>query len=433
MENKSKPSSEQDGERKAEQAGTSTEHSEKSTEQHGINTEQHGEHVLGTDEALLKKAVLMRTQGKTYREIENALGIPKSTFFNYLKRSNMELEQQAEPEPEVNDNTELEGEISRIHEHSTPSSTQNIPEGYAASSSPIRDSSPFVHFDTQSFIAFRESLPKPQQKLLDGYTSLGQKTWEQQNRNNGDHNNGHGYSLGNDAEQEVEHELAKLIKAKRIKMLMTEDTPPKNADSLGVREVIDIFKLLGGSQKGTEKSPVDYVLAGAEMRANIEKTVQTHSAATNEYDLKKTDMEQNERLDNRKQDWEEKKWQEEQGATGKVIEQVKGILEGPIGKVIGSIGEAAKDKYLGQGSKIPTVDAQCPNCSNKFKANPELDPIQCPKCGVLLQKNPPVAQKTVEEIEPLQPETSEPQKIAESTEKQSPIKHDLGFEFARGD
>jgi DNA-directed RNA polymerase subunit RPC12/RpoP len=174
----------------------------------------------------------------------------------------------------------------------------------------------------------------------------------------------------------------------------------KGSDSIGIKDLVEVLKFSMG-QKGN-RDPIEYILAGNQMRADAEKTVQTHSAATNEYDLKKTDMEQNERLDNRKQDWEEKKWQEEQGATGKMLEQVKGILEGPIGKVIGSIGEAAKDKYLGVGKNLSTIDALCPNCQNRFKASPELDPIQCPKCGVMLQKNPPVAQKIVEETESLQ-------------------------------
>lgn len=321
---------------------------------------------------------------------------------------------QADPEP-------LEGDASNHESLST----------LAPSSSPIRDASPFVHIDTQSFIAFRESLPKTQQKLLDGYTILGQKTWEIQ-RNNGGHNNGHTYSpIDNRGDDEVNHALAELIKAKRIKLL-TEDTPPqKNTESLGLKDVVEIVKLFGSQKTNEPLTMRDSIeLAKFLGGSNVKETVQLvdyitkareqgQAVTLNDISLKLEDMKQHGDLENRKLDFEVKKWEREEDKGDKTVELIKegikAVTSGPVGKAIENIGAGAADRLRGQGGKIPTENALCPNCGNKFKANPQLERVQCPACGVGLEHSP--APQTTEQPQPQQEPAEKPEESPDVIKK----------------
>jgi len=121
------------------------------------------------------------------------------------------------------------------------------------------------------------------------------------------------------------------------------------------------------------------------------------TGATNEYSLKKLEMEQNKDIEDRKQSWEEKKWTQEQEGQGKTIEQIKDVLkivgEGPLGKVIENLGSAGAEKIRGSKTRNSNSQAQppqiakvnCPNCAGDFQANIQLPQVQCPLCGVLLQ------------------------------------------------
>jgi len=129
------------------------------------------------------------------------------------------------------------------------------------------------------------------------------------------------------------------------------------------------------------------------------------TGATNEYSLKKLEMEQNKDIEDRKQSWEEKKWTQEQEGQGKTIEQIKDVLkvvgEGPIGRVLENLGSAGADKLRGSKTRNSNVQARpqqiaqvkCPNCAGDFSANTQLSQIQCPLCGVQLQSGnqPPAA------------------------------------------
>ena len=158
------------------------------------------------------------------------------------------------------------------------------------------------------------------------------------------------------------------------------------------------------------------------------------SGATNEYTLKKAEMDQKERLETRKLDWEEKKWSQEQEGQGKTIEQIKDVLkvvgEGPIGRVLENLGSAGADKLRGPKTRNSNVPAQppqiakvkCPNCAGDFSANTQLSQIQCPLCGVQLQSgNQPAPQQEQQSSnsipqESVQQATPEPQPQAPKAE-----------------
>jgi len=171
----------------------------------------------------------------------------------------------------------------------------------------------------------------------------------------------------------------------------------------------------------TRPSAMDEIARDAEKFNTYRKMFGSGDSATaNEYTLKKLEMEQTERLEDRKIGFEEKKWQYEKENEGKTIEQVKDLVktvtEGPVGKVLESLGEAGADKIRGSGKKNSPniVQITCPNCQEKFRANDQLAKIDCPLCGAELQKatasapQPPPAPQTSqpepEQEQPPQPE-----------------------------
>ena len=142
-------------------------------------------------------------------------------------------------------------------------------------------------------------------------------------------------------------------------------------------------------------SGLDELLYSEEKMAKARKVFGgSDSATTNEFTLKKTEMEQTERLENKKLDWEQKKWEMDKDKEGNTLETVKAILEGPAGEILKSFGNAGADRIRG-GSKAPVSNGQaqspqisqikCPNCGGLFQVNTQLPMIQCPLCGVQLQ------------------------------------------------
>lgn len=121
-------------------------------------------------------------------------------------------------------------------------------------------------------------------------------------------------------------------------------------------------------------------------------------------------MKQSERQDDRKLNWEMEKYKMEKESTGQLIEGVKGIFQGPVGKAIEAIGGGAADRVRGgakgqEGAKI--VKAKCPNCSSTFDVNASLDSVQCPMCGSTLSKEKPREQEPIIREVPSQPEAAE--------------------------
>ncbi len=165
------------------------------------------------------------------------------------------------------------------------------------------------------------------------------------------------------------------------------------------------------------------------------------SNGKSEIDLRLEEMRQNKELETQKLDWEKQKYTLDKENEGNTFEQVTGLLNGPLGGIIGKLGEAGAEKLRG-GSKTQNYGSQaqtqqwqsqllkvtCPNCAGDFPANPKLATVQCPLCGVQLQNNnqaspapetPRQTQQTFHEQSPLQkPET-------EQTQISSPIAQSL--------
>ena len=159
------------------------------------------------------------------------------------------------------------------------------------------------------------------------------------------------------------------------------------------------------------------------------------SAATNEYTLKKLEMEQNKDIEDRKQNWEEKKWEKEKDKEGRTLETVKEILEGPAGEILKSLGNAGAEKIRGSKASNSNNPAQssakitqinCPNCNGAFPVNVQLPTIQCPLCGVQLQNGnqPPVTSQEQQVATPPQEQpasNSPPAQPSESPALEKPV------------
>jgi rubrerythrin len=425
----SKKVSEQDGEQKAEQSGTSTEQSEQTTEQHGLNTEQHGERNLGTDETLLKRAVQWRTQGKTYREIENGLGVPKSSLHGYLKRTlpNMKLEQQTDPELDEIPVDGLGGETEEIHEdsHSTPPSFSR-PGG--------------IELLEEDRASIRKLVSKTAHGPLEVIWDNAATRQRQRMNNNGHNNNGHDSHRVDDSPL-TQRELIQFAQTQKLLDSLTPTKPTENLTEDKIERIVE--RAIQRSEKG---DPVEKALKT--VGELYDKASQSHQEAqnpwqiaqsiisltkeqaqfahgnTNEFDIKNTEMHQLGKLEEAKLAWEMEKYRDEKGNTSTMINTVKEILAGPAGAILGKIGEAGADRIRG-GGKIPTVDVVCPNCSGKFKGNPQLPKIQCPSCGAILEHSqaPQTEQPATPATEPV--ETTEKAELTE--EKPSKSEQNFGF------
>lgn len=165
----------------------------------------------------------------------------------------------------------------------------------------------------------------------------------------------------------------------------------------------------------------------------------TDSAVTNDYSLKKLEMEQSKDIEDKKLGFEKEKWKYEKDNEGKIFEQIKDVAkivtEGPVGEVIKSLGNAGAERIRGSGNKggpknsVANIGpAQCPNCKGKFLANAMLDPIQCPLCGATLTKGnqPPQepqspATQTEENPQETQAQTEQPPEKAEATTEEQGV------------
>lgn len=117
---------------------------------------------------------------------------------------------------------------------------------------------------------------------------------------------------------------------------------------------------------------------------------------TNELDLKLEEMRQNREVDIKRLDWEQKKYELEQENDSNKWEQITHLLEGPLGDVIKSFGNAGADRVRGSGAKAnlsknngkmpKPVQTQCPNCSKPIFVDANADSAVCGNCGVILQR-----------------------------------------------
>jgi len=163
-------------------------------------------------------------------------------------------------------------------------------------------------------------------------------------------------------------------------------------------------------------SPQDYI-------KTIKQTSQElglSSQGKSEIDLKLEEMRETHDVQMATLGFETRKWEHQKDSEGKTIEQVKDLIktvtEGPVGKVLESLGDAGADKIRGSPKRNSSniVQIACPNCRGKFQANDQLAKINCPLCGAELQKAtapvpqpPPAAQPTQPEQKPEEPQATQ--------------------------
>jgi len=419
MKHDAKHDAEQDVEQETEQAGTDM-------EQSGTRTERHVEQDLGTDETHLKTAVQWKQQGKTYREIEDGLGVPKSTLHRYLKRSlpNTRLEP-SEPhaDPDETDDPTDGGAETGIGSH--PSLPIPAPPSFPQNG---------VLFDYGMLQAIEDTLTTKQAKANFRAAVALSEEKARLNRNNGHgsseghSNNGHvSYESGEEQEARA---MAKYIDAKRRKLFLDEDKPKHESDpQKAVSQLLEAIKLgvdLVPRGGGSDRLG-DYRSGRQDEQKTFENAVR--SGETNLNDLRLEDMRQLERLENRKLEFEIDKYDRKEAKTDKYIELGKSLIEGPLGKLISGVGEGAKNRIEG-GPRLPLVSVPCPKCHNKFKTNPELLIVSCPYCGSTLEKQPSQSQaepapqpstETEPEAQPSPGETQQEsalQKLVEKTREE---------------
>ena len=334
---------------------------------------------------------------------------------------------------EVSVDTENNEEIP-LNSHQNPSSE---PQQISSNSQQRFSTSPFVHIDTQSIIAFRETLTKSQQKILDAYMGIGDQKWQQQTLRN----DGHGKPIqyGGYEENPMVARLYQIAEAKEVKSLLGLDKEEKltkddveriiektiartQKESGSDLKTIDYFlKLLEVLRSGTpspQKSQVEEALSVMILKW-LQENANRSTGAENEAGLKKEEMRELHDIEMAKLGWDQEKWRHEKANEGKTIEQVKDLVktvtEGPVGKAIENLGAGAADKIRG-GPKVAMVDVLCPNCHNKFRANSNLPQVMCLNCGAVLQKpSEPQPQPQPQEPQPQQPIQEQP-----SHEKEAP-------------
>lgn len=366
------------------------------------------------------KGVLVKAQKRLIQASKPAHKRLEPTEAN----SEPETEFQAEDEP----NIDLEGGVGS---HAFPSNL-------------TRDASPFIHFDTPSAISFRETLPKPLQKLFDGYMGLGQTKWEMQTRNHNGHGEGNVSLVHNRSEDEVNHQIAELLKTKRMKILLEDDKPNsrenpyeklfleiiaktvlnQKGESLGMKETLELAKFLGGSSTKETLQLVDYIQ---------HKSAEGQAITLNDIALKLEAMKQTGHLDDRRLDWEMLKWEKQQETEANKWELlkdgIKAVTSGPIGETIKTIGAGAADRLRGKGRRLEPVKVDCPSCHKPIYADPNAQQVVCSSCGAVLEKKTePQAEPQPQPEQPQpeatpqpsteQPQEPEKQKLSESTEKE---------------
>ena len=143
-------------------------------------------------------------------------------------------------------------------------------------------------------------------------------------------------------------------------------------------------------------------------------------AGKSEYDLKLADMAQTKDLETRKLDWEMRKWELQQEGDQKKYELIGKIFEGPVGKVLESVGKAGADRVRGTAKNTsqpaPTTQTTCPNpqCQKTIYVDPNADQVTCPYCNKVLQKAIPATQSSQPPTEQPAPQETAPEETAQA-------------------
>ncbi len=367
---------EHDVEQDSEQSETNTEH----------HVEQPCEQDNGTvDSALLDKAVSLRRQGKTYRKLEEMTGIPKATLHRHL--------QGIVPKTQDSKNTMLESDLSE----------ENTSFPYEP-----------VDFLSDTELKQEEVGLKRKNNVLRLRAKNALLTYAASNPGAYIQNqnwNGHG-------NPRQDSEITRLREEIRDLKQSIQNNPYAQA-KLTLDSLVAGYNM---APKGSGKDPMEYLMAGNQLRESVEKNVQSqysHGVEKNQIDLKIAEMGQLERVENRKLDFEDKKW-ERQEAKGEqtvelIKEGIKAVTTGPVGEVIKSLGTSAARRIEGHGQPPQLVDINCPSCGKSFPIISGSKTVVCPSCkAVLGLQQPPQPQQPPET--PPNVEQQEPPKIEPQTE-----------------
>ncbi len=170
-------------------------------------------------------------------------------------------------------------------------------------------------------------------------------------------------------------------------------------------------------------NPIEYI-------ETVKKSAQSlglTSGGKTAVDIEIEKMQQVERLDNRKLDFEMKKFDKEAESGDRTIELIKGVMEGPVGKVIDYMGKAGADRIrLGKPATGNNAVITCPNelCRKDFYGDSNAPEVVCPHCHAVLKKlqAPQPPPQTQEPAPAPQPQESAPS--SQQTEEQQPAPTD---------
>jgi hypothetical protein len=376
MAKKNKTDLEHDVEQDSEQSETNTEH----------HVEQPCEQDNGTvDSALLDKAVSLRRQGKTYRKLEEITGIPKATLHRHL--------QGIVPKTQDSKNTMLESDLPEEN-----TSFPNEPVDFLSDTE--------LRMEEGNLKRKNNVLRLRAKNALLTYAASNPGAYIQSQNWNGGHGN-----------PRQDSEITKLREEIRD---LKQSIQNQGTGKLVLESIATGFNM---APKSSGRDPMEYLMAGNNLRESVEKNVQSqysHGVEKNMIDLKLAEMGQLERIENKKIDLTEKRHDEAIEERNQIYGIVKEAIKGPVETLTRSLGSAAADKIRGIPKAPQIVDVTCPACSRVFKADGDARVLICGFCGAQLQKQgspPPQQPQPIPETpQPQQP--SEPQNIEQPSQPQ---------------
>ena len=399
---------------------------EQGAEQSGTTTEQHVEQDLGTDETTLKKAVQWKQQGKTYRQIEDGLGVPKSTLHRYLKRN--------VPDTKVEP-------ISHVLEQNGEDDIEEREEPQDASQRPSLPSGTLV-FEQGDLETIRSLIPKAHQPTYIAHLDVVSKRQRLTYRNNNGHNN-NGYSTTSTSADEdlkrakarTEDAYAEMLRdatmrerlghgqkndselSRRLDRIENKLDKPQG-DVLSTSVQLAKFFSDMAQPKGHGVDPGNYIQQGINMVKEVERNINNPSPK-NQFDLQLEDMRQTGELDRDKLHWEITKFNQKQEDDRESTKQLYGLIgkvvDGPVSELTKSAGGAMARKIDGM-VRPPTapeqIDVPCPVCSKTFPVILGSKQVICPFCRTTLglQQQQPTPQA------PEQPKEPQPEQAPQETE-----------------
>lgn len=186
-----------------------------------------------------------------------------------------------------------------------------------------------------------------------------------------------------------------------IKMIMEFNRPVQEQLKSKDKELVDAK--LREMEARMPESLADQIKYVKEMAPMLGLT----GGQTNELDLRLEEMRENREIDMKRLDWEKEKYLKEKDDETTRFDQITHLLEGPLGDVIKSFGNAGAERVRGASAtrltgKAPKpIQTQCPSCSKAIFVDANADSAVCGNCGVVLQK-----QGSVPPVQP--PQTQEP-------------------------